>query len=322
MSPKKQHEVTRMVNLLTNWFNDEKVQMLDCGSGKGHLARLLSLNRRFNVFTLEQQDDLRQKAQHYDRELLNSKEHKDGESDSLPRHLHFLLNDQNTYLVQSQLQGDFALIGLHSCGDLALSMLRFYHHSNTARALSLCFCCYHKANQLNCVLTDHLRSIGIELTMETRANACHAIETLLQTLRQEPHQILVHAYRSILEAILEQNRPEWRRRTLPKIRSAGKVDFNRYAQRAIRILNKDGSLDKTVFENSEAKRMLERSNQVTAFVCIRTLLGPLCETLLLLDKLLYVCQQVRGHAALFPLFDPHLSPRCFVLMATKCKEPL
>lgn len=55
---------------------------------------------------------------------------------------------------------------------------------------------------------------------------------------------------------------------------------------------------------------------MVAFFSLALLLAPLVETLILLDRLLYV-QEQGFYAELLPIFSPALSPRNLVLVATK-----
>lgn len=59
-----------------------------------------------------------------------------------------------------------------------------------------------------------------------------------------------------------------------------------------------------------------QENRVVAFFSLALLLAPLVETLILLDRLLYV-QEQGFYAELLPIFSPALSPRNLVLVATK-----
>lgn len=84
--------------------------------------------------------------------------------------------------------------------------------------------------------------------------------------------------------------------------------------------------------------MLEQQHKVVAFFSLSLLLAPLVETLILLDRLLYLREQggCRGggegaavvpvptlplltgfQCALVPLFDPRFSPRNLVLVAAR-----
>lgn len=60
------------------------------------------------------------------------------------------------------------------------------------------------------------------------------------------------------------------------------------------------------------------------FWCLRAALGPLVETYILLDRLLFLQEQGSAvEASLFPLFDPAMSPRNMALVAWKLtKDPL
>nr|XP_005497631.1 protein RRNAD1 [Zonotrichia albicollis] len=62
--------------------------------------------------------------------------------------------------------------------------------------------------------------------------------------------------------------------------------------------------------------MLEQQHKVVAFCTLGQLLAPLVETLILLDRLLYLREQ-GFHCALVPLFNPRFSPRNLVLVAAR-----
>ncbi|XP_040385242.1 protein RRNAD1 isoform X2 [Oryza brachyantha] len=59
------------------------------------------------------------------------------------------------------------------------------------------------------------------------------------------------------------------------------------------------------------------------FWCLRTALGPLVETYILLDRLLFIQEQGSAiEAYLFPLFDPTMSPRNMAIIAWKSSANL
>lgn len=114
MTPKKQHEIVAFVSLLERLFHNQQNQKLvDFGSGKGHLARVLSLNNRFRVFTVEKESDLRSKAEQYDQQLIKMRPFQSVQS---PKHLLLQLDHQNLHMLESFLQdsNDLAMVGLHS----------------------------------------------------------------------------------------------------------------------------------------------------------------------------------------------------------------
>ena len=45
---------------------------------------------------------------------------------------------------RNELKSDFGLIGLHTCGDLAATLLRFYAQQEDAKFICIVGCCYMK----------------------------------------------------------------------------------------------------------------------------------------------------------------------------------
>ena len=65
-----------------------------------------------------------------------------------------------------------------------------------------------------------------------------------------------------------------------------------------------------------------REQQIAVFWTVRTLLAPLIEGLILLDRALYLQDECGASAALLPLFDPNISPRSFVVVGARAsKDP-
>jgi len=58
--------------------------------------------------------------------------------------------------------------------------------------------------------------------------------------------------------------------------------------------------------------------QLNCFYQLRALLAPVVESVVLLDRLLFIREQPDTESArLVKLFDPVTSPRCYALVATK-----
>lgn len=62
--------------------------------------------------------------------------------------------------------------------------------------------------------------------------------------------------------------------------------------------------------------MLEQQGRVVVYFSLSLLLAPVVETLVLLDRIVYL-QENGVDSHLVPLFDPNFSPRNFVLVALK-----
>jgi hypothetical protein len=63
----------------------------------------------------------------------------------------------------------------------------------------------------------------------------------------------------------------------------------------------------------------EYGRKLNCFYQFRALFAPLVEAIILLDRVLFVLEQKSStqSVALYKLFDPVTSPRCYALVATK-----
>jgi hypothetical protein len=73
------------------------------------------------------------------------------------------------------------------------------------------------------------------------------------------------------------------------------------------------------YVHTELTPLLDRWRQLVILSVLRHLLAPLYEALLLLDRLVYLGEGGH-HAALFPVFDPGLSPRNYALLGARPTE--
>lgn len=73
------------------------------------------------------------------------------------------------------------------------------------------------------------------------------------------------------------------------------------------------------FQNPQIKHYLSQWQQIVIFGALRTMLAPLVETVVLLDRFLYLSEN-NLPPTLKPIFDARLSPRNFVLLSVKNVE--
>ena len=63
--------------------------------------------------------------------------------------------------------------------------------------------------------------------------------------------------------------------------------------------------------------------RLDAVIALRAALGPLLETLIILDRLLFLQEQGSAlEACLLPIFDPKISPRNVAIIAKKIDKDL
>lgn len=92
------------------------------------------------------------------------------------------------------------------------------------------------------------------------------------------------------------------------------MTFTEYITLVFRKLGLEVPLEDV--ESEEVQMNLLQWKRVVIFYTLRLLLAPLVETILLLDRLLYL-KELGICSALIPLFDPSLSPRNSILIGKK-----
>ncbi|XP_066539444.1 protein RRNAD1 [Hoplias malabaricus] len=234
---------------------------------------------------------------------------------------------------------DFVLTGLHACGDLSATLLRHFVNCPRVKGITSVACCYMKLttkenpNPPGVVpppLTDNIKEVlhsdygypmsewvrGLseyELSYKAREGACHAIEDYLNRLREESGLLKTHCYRAALECIIRAERPQLRRAGIQTIKKAHTLSFSEYARLGLPRVGLPADLS---FDHVSVENMLGQQGRVVVYFSLALLLAPVVETLVLLDRMLFL--QERGfQSQLVPLFDPALSPRNLVLVAVK-----
>ncbi|XP_018026025.1 methyltransferase-like protein 25B isoform X2 [Hyalella azteca] len=370
LKPKKQHEVARLGLVAAMAAASVNCDVTaDIGSGCGHLARLMAYGYNMDVVCVDREDDFVVGARKFDAQLEQSilKLHKRIPADvrpSLPagpKHvtcdLHpgvqpqdFTQRVLSTCNPSTQSYGDqplspqhsslsseeprsFGLTGLHTCGDLATTVLRVFLASPHCRYIASVSCCYMKLSEPSygnetdtTAAGDKRQDAGYpasrhcrryRLTYAARELACHAIEAYACRLAAGDDNLKVHCYRAALEQILVRRWPEHRRAGLRPVKHAHTKPFQEYARRAVKALA-GGTiqlLDEDL-SSPETEAMLARWRQVIIFYTLRLLLAPVIETVVLLDRCFFLYEN-DVNCALVPSFDPQLSPRNMILLATK-----
>ena len=322
IKPKKKHELMRMADLAL--MLSEKTRSknkVDVGGGLGHLSRFLAFNG-FNVSCLEAEGDFGKTAAKFDLDL--SKAIPDDMAFKKPKHQTLNIDpDLSSDKFSSELNfdGDFGIVGLHTCGDLGPTLIRLYAESPKASHLQSVGCCYMHIKStfpMSKYLKATKASSMINYTLMELA--CHAIENykgkLNSGISDQIEKLKVHCRRALLELMLVQlERPDLRHSCLKTVKNAHDMAFEDYVLKAtaglgIELPPDDGGLEE--LRSKEGQYWW----RVVAFYTLRLLFAPLIETVLLLDRCIYLTEQGL-ECGLAPVFDSDLSPRNFVIISTK-----
>ncbi|NXP42121.1 RRNAD protein, partial [Leiothrix lutea] len=288
VKPKKQHEIQRLGKLLKRLSQATSCErVVDIGAGQGHLSRFLAFGLGLSVTAVESDGRLVGLAERFDQELL-------------------------------------LVTGLHACGDLSPALLCHFARSPAVAAVALAGCCYMKLSTapqpprgcpLGYPLSTSVAALpGHQLSYRAREAACHALEEFEGRLRGGSPHLRAHCYRAVLESLIRAADPAKRHLGLQPGRKAHALSFPQYAHLGLPLAGLDPA--GVPLDSGAVGAMLEQQHKVVAFCTLGQLLAPAVETLILLDRLLYLREQ-GFHCALVPLFNPRFSPRNLVLVAAR-----
>ncbi|KAI3361383.1 hypothetical protein L3Q82_012938 [Scortum barcoo] len=237
---------------------------------------------------------------------------------------------------------DFVLTGLHACGDLSATLLRHFVNCPHVCGITSVACCYMKIttkenpsppglvgrpplptpdqdsppSEFGYPMSSWVGGLpGHQLSYKAREGACHAVEDYVRRLREESELLRTHCYRAMLETFIRDTRPDLRRAGIQTIKKAHLLTFPEYACLGLARVGLPPGLP---LDLERAEAMLKQQGRVVVYFSLALLLAPVVETLVLLDRMIYL-QENGVDSQLVPLFDPNFSPRNFVLVALKAR---
>ncbi|KAJ7985561.1 hypothetical protein DPEC_G00353360 [Dallia pectoralis] len=238
---------------------------------------------------------------------------------------------------------DLILTGLHACGDLSATLLRHFSSCPHVRGITSVACCYMKIttsedphppglivppikplppnetshSEFGYPMSSWVQGLpGHQLSYKAREGACHAMEEYVHRLREESASLRTHCYRATLETVIREAKPELRRTGVQTIKKSHLLSFTEYARLGLPRVGLPPDLP---LDTDRVEAMLRQEGRVVVYFSLALLLAPVVETLILLDRMLFL--EEKGIASrLVPLFDPAFSPRNLVLVAVKPTE--
>jgi hypothetical protein len=146
---KKRHEIVRLSQMARQVLDllPDCNTIVDCGSGQGHLSRILSLCYGYNVISIEADShNICGAVKLDDKALATLLRYKLTEtSHSIrPQKVNYMLNKTSSVNEVTRNSKNHVLIGLHACGSLSQIILKQFATSDEAKALILVSCCYMK----------------------------------------------------------------------------------------------------------------------------------------------------------------------------------
>lgn len=239
-----------------------------------------------------------------------------------------IINDNFPDLPSAQ--PTICLTGLHTCGNLATTCLKLFHHQAHCKLLCNIGCCYHLLKEkfsgqeffgnkhildmnqdYGFPLSDYLQRKQVKLGRNARMLAVQSVERT-KAAKTLPNISLF--YRALLEVLVCELNP-----ALKDTVQVGKVKkFNNFEEYVAICIKKYPNLE---FSNeritSVAKEYEEYKKILDVFYLLRMSLAPVVESLILLDRFMFLKECGYQKSFLIPAFDAVVSPRRFALIAIK-----
>lgn len=437
IKPKKRHELSLLPEVIHNICEKTGAKnIVDVGSGLGHLARFLAYKYGYNVTAIEMTNQ-QAMAEKFDKQMEQELEHIGksckqafGSVQHIAKRIDAdISSEEFCSLIGTSAVTRCILIGLHTCGDLASTMLKVFRNTEAICGLVSVSCCYfkmtlkevtdgdgapadvngeqvsthvngagtltvasdkratnveneeqisvdvdHKETLTNIQYTvtkevvessnitpsendskmlysnftldsfyklleintssmkplqeqsihnegfpmsSFLQNIPVQpLKYKSFETACHFIDDYSQKLFDNSPNLKLHCYRAVMEILLRKINPDFILTAVrcKKIKNAAAMNFSEYAENVIRRVT--GDFDPTVLNLIDCNELLSRWRCVAIYHSLALLLGPIIESIALVDKWMFLLES-DFNASLVPLFDPKISPRNFVVIATK-----
>lgn len=177
VGPKKLHEIIKLSAEIHNNIICENgetmianIFLVDLGCGLGYLSQMLNERYGYKVLGIESDGNRVATAKKRQLKLFP------GSVGQVHYVQHFVQSDLSIAFIRAELESRFspepnvrfALIGLHSCGDLTVSALQLYLNMADVQTITIMPCCYHKMQF--CVSGDRFENIPLSETMRNSNN--------------------------------------------------------------------------------------------------------------------------------------------------------
>ncbi|RZC34947.1 methyltransferase-like protein 25 [Asbolus verrucosus] len=346
MTAKKSHEVEILSAVTASISKISNIShLVDIGDGKGYLSSLLALHHGIPVLgvdasnintcsAVKRVNKLSKVWNGIERSPNKSYPSKRDNTNSANVHLYkqvtqFVDKDFNlqklicdTYLIEPSSQR-LGVVGLHTCGDLAADSLKIFNKNDYIKSVCNVGCCYHlitekfenshlNDDEFGFPLSKYLNNRKTVIGRSARMIANQSVDRILEA--KELPNITIY-YRALLQVLLEQYCTKLPTKHVGKFRKQPQ-NFIEYSKVAMKRIDVDVDISEEKIK--EFSSLYEcRIDELNIFYLLRCKLAPVIETLILLDRLLFLHEKGFENSFLIQFFDPVVSPRCYGIVALK-----
>uniref|UniRef100_A0AAF5CZS1 Methyltranfer_dom domain-containing protein n=1 Tax=Strongyloides stercoralis TaxID=6248 RepID=A0AAF5CZS1_STRER len=325
---------------------------IDCGAGIGHLSRLLAYFFKdyinVEVSTVEGNDKFVDQSIKLDQIFENKLKFIEQKSPNFKiQRVSKLVSDKSDLLNDDSSNHNKNLIlGLHTCGDFASTLIKHFCLNTNAAALVNIGCCYHKINNgndmkyrqiydnsINSISENYNypmsneKNIFPNLSYAARELACHGLKQFKEKLNSKKgilSSFKINLYRAKLEHLIFSitSDKNYRHLGLRSVLYNENLSFEEYIEKA--LLSQKEIMDKiNLFKNQNYelfRKMIDIDIndiwKIFTLYVIRLSIAPILEIVILLDRIIYL-KEHGLNSYIIDLFDSSISPRCYAIVCLK-----
>lgn len=321
MNPKKIHEVAIMAKHINDSLDKSQERVIiDAGSGLGYLSSWLAFNYNFKVLGIDSRPLNSESAEK--RLLKFAKKVKHLRMKSANHKIHTEFIDEHTNFRSLAMKNfpdstdpELTLTGLHTCGALSNNCLRIFRNVAGIKNLFNIGCCYNLLETTDFPMSEYAAGLDFSLSRNARMLAAYSADRVFSN--PDLSNVMKIFYRALFERLLGETHPEVKITNLGPIKA---TSFEEYVERVQQLRPElfqeriiDGSVAAAYFKEHEGQW-----KEMLVFYLFRMSFAPVIEAVILLDKVMYLLEdEVVEEVNLIKLFDPVVSPRCFLIQANK-----
>ncbi|KAI7900480.1 methyltransferase domain-containing protein [Cokeromyces recurvatus] len=338
MSDKKIHEVQLMSQLIKNVADEKGItSVIDLGSGQGYLSRALAFDYGMEVLAVDMSEIQTQGALRFDKKAMKAQRSygDDGKKNSPNlKHVTEKITPENISQVLTKWSPNsskdkcWLVTGLHTCGDLSPLIFNLFAKSKEVSCVVNVGCCYNALTSTGFPMSNFLKKKNdlFELSSTARVLSCHSPSRWIDEGEQCIKAFDNYYFRALLQEILVE-------KGLSDIHDPprlGRIKQNKDFVSFVAASLKRLKLPKDTIsaEEAEMQYLESKKNQVdkqfVALWTLRGLLAPIIESIILMDRWLYLNESLQNASNdglkgvwMYPLFDLSASPRNVVYVASK-----
>lgn len=331
MSLKKNHEVNNLKEKVANICNTSKSNcVVDVGGGKGYLGTSLVLEKKIQVLSIDSKSGNTKGAAKVFERIEKQTGASTLPSPSFQHATAFVTPETNLLEIVNEKLGSsvrhqLCLTGLHVCGDLASTCIKLFVKSHAVVSLCTIGCCYNlitekfgidatpeKQDGFGFPLSNFLIEETYVLGRNARMIACQSIERICHERKVMNPSLF---WRAALQVhLLRCLGSECEISVGRRCSKAGSLSD--YFHRVQQCLEQNLQLSEKTIKELEFETC-DSHDRMIKFYCLRLALAPVIETLIILDRLLYLHEKGIENAFIMKVFDGVKSPRCHAIIAMK-----